>query len=211
MLRHGADCADSQGAGRQDKPKVPGAHSLAEFHTLGAARPSSGRRTSIVRGKPHRCPQGTIGEKIHLARIRTCYPLRDWEQYDQDQYSNNLKSVTPAKTLNQRVNQKRRNCATQAQSEIRIAHRAASSDVKPVGYQHLIGNRAGQNVADNLCHTEHVVLPQARHTPHQDQGDTNKPYADANHAPGAPPVNQYARQDSEEQRRHHETNQEALG
>ena len=112
MLRHRADCTDSQRAASQNEPKIDAAHGSLHVHSdSGVLQVRSGftRR----RSRPGRGGE-SIGEKIQIARAREHNPLGNGEEHDQDEYSNDFKGVPPTNALNQAVNQKGRNCTAYA-------------------------------------------------------------------------------------------------
>ena len=56
---------------------------------------------------------------------------------------------------------------------------------KPVGNKNLVRDRSGEDIAHYFDDAKRIVLPEARHLPHNDQWKGHEKYADSNHGAGA--------------------------
>ena len=86
MLRHSADCTDSQGTACPDEAKVGAAHGSPYVHCSRGGRRLGGE---------------AVREKIQVARAGARDPLGNWEEHDQDESPDDLKGAPPTKALNQ--------------------------------------------------------------------------------------------------------------
>ena len=71
--------------------------------------------------------------KIQVLRIGARDPLRNGEEHEEDECSNNSESVSPTETLYQSIDQQRGNCAAHAEAKICDAHRSPTFQTEPVG------------------------------------------------------------------------------
>ena len=153
---------------------------------------------------------GSIRKQAHFCRSRTGHPHADRKQHCKHQGACNLQCGSPTKPADQKIRCQGRDNPAEAKTKVGISHGLAAPYAKPLRDQDLVGNGASQRVSDDLCNTEQFILPEVRHSAHQDKRQANQSDPRKNDAASTDPIDQRAGKKTERQSDNQSAEQKSL-